>query len=92
MPAWMKAGDRAYRATLQKPAGEYYRLTVEGTPESKAQWEWVAWTSGWSCQGYSQSAIEAMKDAERAIERIGDLPSIPGEQRTIGRARVSRPH
>ena len=92
MPGWMKAGERAYRATVQKPAGDCYRLTVEGTLEGQAEWEWVAWTSGWSRQGSCQSVIEAMKAAESAIDKTSDLASMPKERRSAAWARGSRPH
>ena len=92
MPGWMKSGDRAYRATVQEPAGEYYRLSVEGTPGGEARWEWVAWTSNWCCQGSSQSAIDAMKAAEQAIQGARAVPARRGVRQRVAGSRGARPH
>jgi hypothetical protein len=70
MPAWRRDGDCAFYATAFSLDGTSAHLTVEKMAGKDTRWEWSAWCSaeldGWSCHGYSDSGIDAMRSAERA--------------------------
>lgn len=73
MPAWIKADDKTYVATAQKPNGMCHHLTVGKMEGEDSRWRWFTARAGaardQAFYGQARSALEAMKEAERAIGR-----------------------
>jgi hypothetical protein len=71
MPAWIKANDRTYLATSQKPNGTCHHLTVEKMDGEDRLWNWFTWRAGTSkgeaYYGHARCVLDAMKAAERTV-------------------------
>jgi hypothetical protein len=69
MPAWIKADDRTYLATAEKPNGTCHHLAVMQSVDRR--WEWITWREGTprdqGYYGHSYTVLDAMKAAEHAI-------------------------